>query len=309
MDGILLPLVVFCYFLYTSITSFILSIVLLIRYTLSQFYGFFASRVDDDAISLYEGTVIHDRRHPVNHCFKTPIRFALIDLDRSSYIPPNHLSSEEARSIAGTNGPVLLLTMPPSVGYQRSPLSLYYCYDLQESTSKILKYCIAEVTNSPWGEQVQFMFNPNSDLVAKSLHISPFMDMLGDWHMKTKSPGNNLSVSILVKHPELGNYFTASLTAKKILFTSDVDYALFFWLKPQIGAILTYWQSFQLLLKNVQFLEHPKYKKPGYIEESLKAAQQRGCCMAFQRNFSDENAVANARDRWFSWKSVKRPWV
>lgn len=306
MDGKLLPLVVFCYFLYTSVTSFILSLVLLSRYTLGQFYGFFASRVDDDTISLYGGTVIHDRRHPVNHYFKTPIRFALIDLDRSSYIPPNHLSSKEARSIARTNGPVLLLTMPPSVGYQRSPFSLYYCYDLQESSSKILKYCIAEVTNSPWGEQAQFIFNPNSDLVAKTLHISPFMDMLGDWHMKAKSPGNNLSVSILVKHPELGNYFTASLTAKKILLTSNVDYALFFWLKPQIGAIVTYWQSFQLLLKNVQFLEHPKYKKPEYIEESLKAAQGRGCCMAFPSN-SDKNPQADAR--WYSWKQVKWPWV
>lgn len=60
--------------------------------------------------------------------------------------------------------------------------------------------------------------------------------------MKTKSPGNTLSYSILVKHPELGNYFTASVTAKKVLHTSDVDYALFFWLKPQIGAVITYWQ-------------------------------------------------------------------
>ncbi|KAL8103375.1 hypothetical protein AgCh_027804 [Apium graveolens] len=241
MDGAFLPLVVFCYFIYTSITSFILSIVLLIRYTLSQFYTFFSSRVDD-AISLYEGTVIHERRHPVTHSFKTPVRFALIDLDCSSYIPPNHLSAQEARSIAGTNGPVHLLTMPPSVGYQRSPLSLYYCYDGQQSLDNTLGHCIAEVTNSPWGEQVRFIFNPNSDLVAKSLHISPFMDMLGDWHMRAKAPGNSLSVSILVKHPELGNYFTASLTAKKLEITSNIDYALFFWLKPQIGAILTYWQ-------------------------------------------------------------------
>lgn len=109
MDVLLLPLVTLCYFLYTSLTSFILSVGLLIRYGLSQFYGFFRSRVDDDTISLYEGTVIHDRRHPVSHYFKTPIRFALIDLDRSSYIPPNHLSADEARSIADTTGPVYVI--------------------------------------------------------------------------------------------------------------------------------------------------------------------------------------------------------
>lgn len=32
-----------------------------------------------------------------------------------------------------------------------------------------------QVTNTPWGERVIFVFNPNSDLVAKSLHVSPFM--------------------------------------------------------------------------------------------------------------------------------------
>ena len=39
----------------------------------------------------------------------------------------------------------LLLTVPPSVGYQRSPVTLYYCYDLNESSANILKNCIAEV--------------------------------------------------------------------------------------------------------------------------------------------------------------------
>lgn len=66
--------------------------------------------------------------------------------------------------------------------------------------------------------------------------------MLGDWKMKTRSPGNNLSVTVSVKHPVLGNYFTAFLTAKRVLSTSKVNYALFFWLMPQKAAIYTYWQ-------------------------------------------------------------------
>ena len=66
--------------------------------------------------------------------------------------------------------------------------------------------------------------------------------MLGDWKMKTRSPGNNLSVTVSVKHPVLGNYFTASLTAQKVKSSSKVDYALFFWLMPQKAAIYTYWQ-------------------------------------------------------------------
>lgn len=34
---------------------------------------------------------------------------------------------------------------------------------------------VLQVTNTPWGERVTFLFNPNSDLVAKPLHVSPFM--------------------------------------------------------------------------------------------------------------------------------------
>lgn len=38
----------------------------------------------------------------------------------------------------------LLLTIPPSVGYEQNPLSLYYCFDVEGST-QCLKKCIAEV--------------------------------------------------------------------------------------------------------------------------------------------------------------------
>jgi len=40
------------------------------------------------------------------------------------------------------------LTIPPSVGYEQNPLSLYYCYDLEDSASS-LKKCIAEVILTP----------------------------------------------------------------------------------------------------------------------------------------------------------------
>lgn len=37
-----------------------------------------------------------------------------------------------------------LLTIPPSVGYEQNPLSVYYCYDFEGSVA-VLKKCIAEV--------------------------------------------------------------------------------------------------------------------------------------------------------------------
>ncbi|MCI28649.1 hypothetical protein A2U01_0049851, partial [Trifolium medium] len=103
-----------------------------------------ASSSSNDAaehISLYEGTVYHHRRHPIHHSFQYQVRYALIDLDRVSHAPPNHLSPDEARQITDTNGPILLLTIPLSVGYEQNPLSVYYCYDVEDSATR-LKKCI-----------------------------------------------------------------------------------------------------------------------------------------------------------------------
>ena len=38
----------------------------------------------------------------------------------------------------------------------------------------VLLICF-QVTNAPWGERVSFVFDPHSDLVAKALHVCPFM--------------------------------------------------------------------------------------------------------------------------------------
>ncbi|RZR83336.1 hypothetical protein BHM03_00009939 [Ensete ventricosum] len=97
----------------------------------------------DAAVRLYEGRVHHARRRPVAHAFEYPARYALIDLDRAPQ--PSHLSADRAREIARTNGS----TSCCFVGFQ--------------------------VTNTPWGERVSFVFCPGSDVVAKPLHVSPFM--------------------------------------------------------------------------------------------------------------------------------------
>jgi len=40
---------------------------------------------------------------------------------------------------------------------------------------------IAEVTNTPWGDRVRFVFRPAGDESPKALHVSPFMDMDNTW--------------------------------------------------------------------------------------------------------------------------------
>lgn len=74
-------------------------------------------------------------------------------------------------------GPVKLLTNPISAGYTQNPISVYFCYTPEMQ----LQRCIAEVTNTPWGERVTFAFDPDGAAVPKALHVSPMMDMQNTW--------------------------------------------------------------------------------------------------------------------------------
>ncbi|KAM1347221.1 hypothetical protein PS2_036177 [Malus domestica] len=300
-----------CSILSTFLTSLTLSLLLPFHTLLRRFSSRGAS---SSSTSLYEGTVWHERRRPVHHSFRYAVRYALIDLDHTPQPLPNHLSADEARRIAGTGGRTLLLTIPQSVGYEQNPLSLYYCYDVGE---QLLKKCIAEVTNTPWGERVTFVFNPNSDLVAKPLHVSPFMDMLGNWSIRANAPEDDLFVSISVQHPNLGNYFTANLKAKRVSSTSASDHALFFWLMPHKVAVWIYWHAFKLWWKNVSFVQHPRYSNPAYREEALVRDRKLQCCPAvgfgedkwhLQLEGNGQGCIANSGDRFCTWRDAKWPW-
>ncbi|CAI0545014.1 unnamed protein product [Linum tenue] len=276
---------------------------------------FFNRLPQSERVTFYQGTVWHERRLPAHHSFRYSIRYALFDLDYAPHLPPDHLSPDEARRVAKTTGPVFLLTIPPSVGYEQNPLSLYYCYDgdVDDSASNLTK-CIAEVTNTPWGERVAFVFNPNSDLVAKPLHVSPFMDMMGNWKIRASVPGDSLWVSISVQHPEHGDYFVATLNAKR---TPVSDSDMFFWLMPHKVAVWIYWHALQLWWKNVEFVQHPRYSNPNYREEAVVRNQKLQCCAAvgcFQSRRIDPPAslvAAAATDttgRWLKWRDAKWPW-
>ncbi len=65
--------------------------------------------------------------------------------------------------------------------------------------------------------------------------------MLGDWRIRANAPGDGLSVSISVQHPELGDYFVATLKAKRISLFLGSDHDLFFWLMPHKVAFWIYW--------------------------------------------------------------------
>ncbi|CAN8290680.1 unnamed protein product [Cochlearia groenlandica] len=304
--------------LYASVTSFFLSLLLPFRFLLRRLLP--SSRVAaaaDPNVSYYQGTVLHSRLRPVRHSFRYSVRYALFDLDDASNAPPDHLSADEARVVSHTTGPIFLLTIPPSVGYEQNPLSLYYCYDLQGSSKRLSK-CIAQVTNTPWGERVTFVFDPERDTVAKSLQVSPFMDMLGNWTIRANEPGDDLFVSIESRHPHLGNFFSATLRAKKVIVS---DPAVFFWLMPHKVAIWIYWHALKLWWKNVPFVQHPRYSNPSYREDSAKRDQELRCggldgsnsdktvkYDGFDANGCSSSSNSGFGGCRFAWRDANWPW-
>jgi len=172
---------------------------------------------------FYDGVVRHERKKPVRRTFAYPLRWACVDLDAppawfaSSGQASDHLSASEARARAGTTGRVELLTSPRSFGYGMNPISVYYCYDEGGEATRAL----AEVTNTPWNERVVFAFDPtptrneNGATVPKCLHVSPFMDMEGEWYISSTQPKDEVTLRVnVLNHPVYGDYFFASFKGR-----------------------------------------------------------------------------------------------
>ena len=95
-----------CSIVSTLFTSLALSLLLPFQTLLRRRASSRATTSGAEPLSLFEGTVWHERRRPVHHSFQYKVRYALIDLDDERNAPPNHLSADEARQIADTNGPM-----------------------------------------------------------------------------------------------------------------------------------------------------------------------------------------------------------
>jgi len=261
---------------------------------------------EGDRVTFYEGVVEHVRTKPVENAFKYKVRLCLVNLDN----PPQwwldstttnqsdiSLTSNQVRERCKTGGPVRILTVPSCCGYTQNPISVYYAYDEDCVT---LKHCIAEVTNTPWGERVLFTFDPGmKEGLPKSLHVSPFMDLKNTWKIKTEAPSENkgLRVHIQVGHPEHGNYFMARLSLKESKHrtrrseSADFSTLYNYGYMPQRVAVWIYWQAMVLLWKGAPLFMHPtldSYRGAVAKEMNQRQKESKFCS--------------------WDWKHVRWPW-
>ena len=180
--------------------------------------------------AIFEGQVRHRRIKPVEHSFKYRLFMMYLDLaeldrvferkwfwstnkpafarfrrDRHLGDPDVPLSQAvrdlvESKTSCRPQGPIRLLTHLNYFGYGFNPVSFYYCFDVED---QVVETIVAEVNNTPWGEQHCYVLNEKMDCgqgefkqyrPEKKMHVSPFMPMEIDYDWRFSPPEERLTV-------------------------------------------------------------------------------------------------------------------
>lgn len=167
------------------------------------------------------------------------------------------------------NGKVLLLTHLRYFGYIMNPVSFYYCF---EQDQKTLRAVVAEVHNTPWGEQHAYVLDAQSrenDLALnrsglfefkhdKEFHVSPFLPMDMQYHWRVSKPDDKLCVHIENRqHEEVLFNVSMHLTSKPITRKSLALAIISFPFMTLKVLLAIYFEAFRLWLLKTPFFPHP----------------------------------------------------
>ena len=247
---------------------------------------------------IYEGRVRHTRTRPALHSFSYRLFMLYLDLDElqrvfrgrwlwsatrpalARFRREDHLGAPEVplaeavRDLVAREtgrrpeGPIRLLTNLAYFGYRFNPVSFYYCFGQDGST---VEFIVAEVNNTPWGEQDTYVLRCQSAAgprpswrftPAKKMHVSPFMsmDIRYDWVLS--SPGELLSV--YMANAENGRRFfdaAMSLRRREITGSALAGALLRFPLLTMKIIAAIHWEALRLWIKGVPVYAHPRKKR------------------------------------------------
>ncbi len=243
--------------------------------------------------ALYEGELRHRRTTPAINEFRYRIFMLYLDLEEldsvfdrrlfwsvetgnwASFRRADHLRRpgplapalrevvEEQLGFRPT-GPIRLLTHLRYLGYCFNPISLYYCFD---DDGKSLQALVAEVHNTPWGEEYVRALDTRRGpapgewhrfQLDKEFHVSPFMPMDIRYTWRFTAPGENLAVH-MANERNGAMVFEAGLElARRPLTGRNLALALLRWpcMTAKVSAAI-YWQALRIKLKGIPFCPHP----------------------------------------------------
>ena len=254
--------------------------------------------------AIYQGTIRHRRFSPVVHEFSYRMFLLYLDLDeigdvfegsrlfaanrralaefrRSDHLGDPGVPLKQAvtelvfeRTGYRPDGPIRLLTHLRYFGYVFNPVSFYYCFD---QSGENIECVVAEVNNTPWGEQHCYVLrNKQADShpvlrfsADKAMHVSPFMPMNMKYDWRIGKPGEKLNLHMRnLSGPD--RVFDATLMlSRKALTRSSLrrSLAAFPFLTTRI-IFAIHWQALRLWLKGTPFYAHPALEANLEVEEN-----------------------------------------
>lgn len=240
--------------------------------------------------ALYAGTVVHQRLRPKRHRLKYRLAQGLFDLDeldevagRLRFLSRNRFnlfafhdqdygdgSNTPLRDqieahlrgagLAPDGGPIRLLAMPRVLGHVFNPIAIWFCHRRDGS----LLAMIYEVTNTL--KQRHSYLIPATvaadgtirQSCAKTLYVSPFMDMDMAYDFAIRPPGERVQIVVNGRDVE-GLLISASFAGKRRALTDGALMRVFFTipfvtLKTVIGI---HWEALKLWLKGIRIRRAP----------------------------------------------------
>ena len=241
---------------------------------------------------IYRGTISHSRRGSAANAFRYSLFMMLLDLDEietlfddywfwsarraaparfnreDHYGDPQQPLAESIRDLVEERtgrrpaGAVRLLTHLSYFGYCFNPLSVYYCYDVND----VLQDIVLEVSNTPWGEQHCYVLGKEDNRAsaghryrfAKSFHVSPFLPMDMQYRCRMTAPDQSLYIA-LDNHRDGEKVFGSHLSLERREITHGSMAATF--LRDPLATFrvvaLIHWQAIRLWFKRATFYPHP----------------------------------------------------
>lgn len=165
-------------------------------------------------------------------------------------------------------GPIRLLTHLRYLGYGFSPVNFYYCHD--EAGSKV-ETIVAEVNNTPWGEQHCYVLDESLDQgkpgfpryrFDKAFHVSPFMPMDIGYDWQFSAPDTQLHVHMALQRGEKIFDATMHLQRRPITGFELAKVLILFPVMTMQVIFSIHWQALRLWLKRVPVHTHQTKATP-----------------------------------------------
>ena len=243
--------------------------------------------------SLYAGWVRHRRHAPRPHAFRYRLFMVCLDLDeldsvfagrwlwstrfpnlawfrRADHLGPGDqplkqsvLDLVESRLGFRPAGPVFLITHLRYFGYGFNPVSFYYC---QAAESQHIDAIVAEINNTPWGEQYCYVMDARQSRdehvhrfhLEKDFHVSPFMPMEQHYDWRFTTPDQTLLVHMINQQGQQTRFDATLKLEQQPITAFNLSRALVLFPLMTVKVVAAiYWQAFRLWLKRIPFHPHP----------------------------------------------------